>query len=273
MTRPLKQWLYKHRENPYPTKLEKMELVKHSHMTLTQVSNWFANARRRLKNTVQGDDLTWERRIKDYNHFAEGNAELFSLPSSEDDEQWHSNDEFTVNGDPSSCNHSAISGSTSPSPVPALTSSLSDPGLMSATTTQPFLASPSLGMRYSPNLEEQQGAYHKYKHSILQRYLHDASQKIPVPEDDVVTSRARHRNLSSSTGSHDFEYLSTSSVSSPSHEMPHDSFDEFSEEFETIAIRRKVPDNSTTQNTEDMYWKEIGAALALASLARAHVSK
>lgn len=67
---------------------------------------------------------------------------------------------------------------------------------------------------------------HSYISSIYsQRYLHDASQKMPVPEDEVVTSHARHRNLSSSTGSHDFEYLSTSSVSSPSHEMPHDSFD------------------------------------------------
>ncbi|CAL1548463.1 unnamed protein product, partial [Lymnaea stagnalis] len=82
MTRPLKLWLVKHRDNPYPSKSEKMELVKVSHMTLTQVSNWFANARRRLKNTVRGDNFTWAKRIKAYNKCAEGNVELLSLPSS-----------------------------------------------------------------------------------------------------------------------------------------------------------------------------------------------
>lgn len=56
-----------------------------------QVSNWFANARRRLKNTVKQPDLTWASRIKLYNSCVEGNAELFSIcsddscPDSDDD--------------------------------------------------------------------------------------------------------------------------------------------------------------------------------------------
>ena len=54
MTRPLKQWLYKNKNNPYPSKRQKFDLAEESNMTLTQVSNWFANARRRLKNTVKG---------------------------------------------------------------------------------------------------------------------------------------------------------------------------------------------------------------------------
>lgn len=45
----LKAWLYEHRKNPYPTKNEKMILAMVTKMTLTQVSTWFANARRRLK--------------------------------------------------------------------------------------------------------------------------------------------------------------------------------------------------------------------------------
>lgn len=39
MARPLKQWLYKHRDNPYPTKTEKILLALGSHMTLVQVSS------------------------------------------------------------------------------------------------------------------------------------------------------------------------------------------------------------------------------------------
>ena len=50
-------------------------------LTPPQVSNWFANARRRLKNTVKQPDLTWASRIKLYNSCVEGNAELFSICS------------------------------------------------------------------------------------------------------------------------------------------------------------------------------------------------
>uniref|UniRef100_A0A3P9IWP8 Mohawk homeobox a n=1 Tax=Oryzias latipes TaxID=8090 RepID=A0A3P9IWP8_ORYLA len=81
MARPLKQWLYKHRDNPYPTKTEKILLALGSQMTLVQVSNWFANARRRLKNTVRQPDLSWALRIKLYNKYVQGNAERLSVSS------------------------------------------------------------------------------------------------------------------------------------------------------------------------------------------------
>ncbi|CAD5208991.1 unnamed protein product [Bursaphelenchus xylophilus] len=48
-TKPLKQWLNAHRTNPYPNKGDKMMLTMMTGMTMTQVSTWFANARRRLK--------------------------------------------------------------------------------------------------------------------------------------------------------------------------------------------------------------------------------
>ncbi|VDD82810.1 unnamed protein product [Mesocestoides corti] len=52
----LKNWLYEHRKNPYPTKEEKVMLAAVTRMNLTQVSTWFANARRRLKKENR---LTW----------------------------------------------------------------------------------------------------------------------------------------------------------------------------------------------------------------------
>uniref|UniRef100_A0A3B4B908 Homeobox domain-containing protein n=1 Tax=Periophthalmus magnuspinnatus TaxID=409849 RepID=A0A3B4B908_9GOBI len=85
MARPLKHWLYKHRDNPYPTKTEKVLLALGSHMTLVQVSNWFANARRRLKNTVRQPDLSWALRIKLYNQYIQGNAERLSVCSDDTD--------------------------------------------------------------------------------------------------------------------------------------------------------------------------------------------
>ena len=48
---------------------------------VVQVSNWFANARRRLKNTVRQPDLSWALRIKLYNQYIQGNAEKLSVCS------------------------------------------------------------------------------------------------------------------------------------------------------------------------------------------------
>ena len=39
MAKPLKAWLYEHRDNPYPTKSEKMVLAVGSQMTLVQVGD------------------------------------------------------------------------------------------------------------------------------------------------------------------------------------------------------------------------------------------
>ncbi|XP_041377011.1 homeobox protein araucan-like [Gigantopelta aegis] len=58
-TNTLKAWLYEHKKNPYPTKGEKIMLAIITKMTLTQVSTWFANARRRLKKE---NKMTWSPR-------------------------------------------------------------------------------------------------------------------------------------------------------------------------------------------------------------------
>ncbi|KAL4658742.1 iroquois-class homeodomain protein IRX-6-like [Arapaima gigas] len=60
-TSTLKTWLYEHRKNPYPTKGEKIMLAIITKMTLTQVSTWFANARRRLKKE---NKMTWATKNK-----------------------------------------------------------------------------------------------------------------------------------------------------------------------------------------------------------------
>lgn len=61
------------------------------------------------------------------------------------------------------------------------------------------------------------GTAHKYKQTILQRYLNDARQyALNLPDDP---GQNRHRNLSGSLSSHDYEELSTSARSTPTRDQ------------------------------------------------------
>uniref|UniRef100_A0A672TG51 Homeobox domain-containing protein n=1 Tax=Strigops habroptila TaxID=2489341 RepID=A0A672TG51_STRHB len=72
-TATLKAWLNEHRKNPYPTKGEKIMLAIITKMTLTQVSTWFANARRRLKKE---NKMTWNPRNRSEDEEEEENMDL-----------------------------------------------------------------------------------------------------------------------------------------------------------------------------------------------------
>ncbi|XP_077167058.1 iroquois-class homeodomain protein IRX-5 isoform X2 [Paroedura picta] len=81
-TATLKAWLNEHRKNPYPTKGEKIMLAIITKMTLTQVSTWFANARRRLKKE---NKMTWTPRNRSEDEEEEENIDLEK--NDEDDPQ------------------------------------------------------------------------------------------------------------------------------------------------------------------------------------------
>jgi len=53
---------------------------------LAQVSNWFANARRRLKRTVVDPQLSWAGRICLYDSCVVGKQEPLEVSSDDDDE-------------------------------------------------------------------------------------------------------------------------------------------------------------------------------------------
>jgi hypothetical protein len=244
MARPLKHWLYKHRNNPYPTKSEKMTLANTSQMTLTQVSNWFANARRRLKNTVRDPELNWESRIKMYNSCVEGNQELLSIDSEEEEEE-------------------EVEKDTKVMPEPAEVEPISeDPAvpldLSSSDHTVPGQAIPSPSP--SPPMHTDEVSHPpKYKQCILQRYLTDSYQHAQLQNEFP-----RHRNASGSLSSHDFEEMSTSFAGSPLREHQFDEQQETAEELSAAVEQARAK--------EDLYWKEISAALALTSLARSKVA-
>uniref|UniRef100_A0A3B1J7Z5 Iroquois-class homeodomain protein IRX-1-like n=1 Tax=Astyanax mexicanus TaxID=7994 RepID=A0A3B1J7Z5_ASTMX len=85
-TSTLKAWLQEHKRNPYPTKGEKIMLAIITKMTLTQVSTWFANARRRLKKE---NKVTWGRSADDVDGrlFESDNDEELDKNEEEEDEE------------------------------------------------------------------------------------------------------------------------------------------------------------------------------------------
>ncbi|XP_009992331.1 PREDICTED: iroquois-class homeodomain protein IRX-2-like [Chaetura pelagica] len=78
-TGALKAWLARHPRNPYPSKGEKVMLAVVSRMSLTQVSTWFANARRRLKKE---NKARWAPRGASDGEDSEGEGASMTVPIS-----------------------------------------------------------------------------------------------------------------------------------------------------------------------------------------------
>ncbi|XP_061695440.1 homeobox protein Mohawk-like [Syngnathoides biaculeatus] len=235
MARPLKRWLYKHRDNPYPTKTEKVLLALGSHMTLVQVSNWFANARRRLKNTVRQPDLSWALRIKLYNKYIQGNAERLSVCSDDTDSD---DDERRLE--------------TAIRPSDAGRSSTRTCG----TENRAGVLNMADGGASPPS---------KYKSSLLNRYLNDTLRHMMAAgEADGVAVKRRSRSESFSSNECDRDAVSpTSSCGADANFIYQmETLDYASSKCDSVQPRER---GQRGENRQD--WREINAAVALTSLA------
>uniref|UniRef100_A0A672JHL7 Mohawk homeobox a n=1 Tax=Salarias fasciatus TaxID=181472 RepID=A0A672JHL7_SALFA len=235
MARPLKQWLYKHRDNPYPTKTEKILLALGSQMTLVQVSNWFANARRRLKNTVRQPDLSWALRIKLYNKYVQGNAERLSVSSDDSCSEDGDNPQRTQSGP----------------------EELSKPSMYQSVIKKE--GSSMVGM------PDDYVSPPKYKSSLLHRYLNDSLRHVMVA-NAVMDARKRNHSGSFSSNEYDDELLSPSSSEAEAN---------FVYRAETTDHASSKCDNGVgaaqkekVKGKDETYWKEINAAMALTNLAQ-----
>ncbi|XP_033728015.1 homeobox protein Mohawk-like [Pecten maximus] len=271
MTRPLKQWLCDHRGNPYPSKPEKEILARDSRMSLVQVSNWFANARRRLKSTVKGDDVTWSKRVKLYNSRVTGNAELLSVSS--DDSLFDSDEDESRRFHTSHSNQPEMTSEPmeQDDEERELVPSRSQTPTMSQTDYYSSLT------QLKPPLDA--GSQNKpYKQTILQRYLSDtyrnrnAGQRLDQrmhhrldTMEMTAFNKTRSRKPSGSIGSRDYEEMSTSSGVSmnESHQLP--VFDDSIDDLEAAARRRRIS-GDIREKTGDIRFDEYSAAMVLTSL-------
>ncbi|EOB06178.1 Homeobox protein Mohawk, partial [Anas platyrhynchos] len=225
---------------PYPTKTEKILLALGSQMTLVQqVSNWFANARRRLKNTVRQPDLSWALRIKLYNKYVQGNAERLSVSS---------DDSCSEDGENPPRNHMNEGGYNKPvhHTVIKTESSVIKTGVRPETSANEDYVSPP-----------------KYKSSLLNRYLNDSLRHV-MATNAAMMEKTRQRNHSGSFSSNEFE----EELVSPSSSETEGNFVYRTETLENGPNKCESAANRKGTSKDETYWKEINAAMALTNLAQ-----
>ncbi|XP_005918511.1 mohawk homeobox a [Astatotilapia calliptera] len=266
MARPLKQWLYKHRDNPYPTKTEKILLALGSQMTLVQVSNWFANARRRLKNTVRQPDLSWALRIKLYNKYVQGNAERLSVSS---------DDSCSEDGD----NPQRTQSSPEELNKPMYQSVIKKEGSSMVGMAMGMGMGMSMGMgaglrsaAEAASLAEDYVSPPKYKSSLLHRYLNDSLRHVMVA-NAVMDARKRNHSGSFSSNEYDDELLSPSSSEAEANFVYRaETTEHGSSKCDSSLISSSGGPRATqkekAKGKDETYWKEINAAMALTNLAQ-----
>ncbi|XP_034416305.1 mohawk homeobox a [Cyclopterus lumpus] len=256
MARPLKQWLYKHRDNPYPTKTEKILLALGSQMTLVQVSNWFANARRRLKNTVRQPDLSWALRIKLYNKYVQGNAERLSVSSEDSCSDDGDNPQRTQSG-PEELNKPMYQ-----SVIKKEGSSMVGMGMgMGMGMAMGMGMGMGAGLRSAASLAEDYVSPPKYKSSLLHRYLNDSLRHVMVA-NAVMDARKRNHSGSFSSNEYDDELLSPSSSEAEAN------FVYRADSLDNGRGKERSARSQRAKGKDETYWREINAAMALTNLAQ-----
>ncbi|KAL9906824.1 iroquois-class homeodomain protein IRX-6 isoform X2 [Glossina fuscipes] len=178
-TSTLKAWLNEHKKNPYPTKGEKIMLAIITKMTLTQVSTWFANARRRLKKE---NKMTWEPRnrvddddanLDDDDHKSTDDNDLLDsgLGSNED------KDHRILGERPGESNNSEWSGSRpgSPNGSPDL---YDRPGLMPGGGHPMFHPATLQHFRPPAGSPPDIAAYHHHQQQLLQHHQQAQQQAL-----------------------------------------------------------------------------------------------
>ncbi|XP_034718335.1 mohawk homeobox a isoform X2 [Etheostoma cragini] len=255
MARPLKQWLYKHRDNPYPTKTEKILLALGSQMTLVQVSNWFANARRRLKNTVRQPDLSWALRIKLYNKYVQGNAERLSVSSEDSCSDDGDNPQRTQSG-PEELNK------------PMYQSVIKKEGSSMVGMGMGMAMGMGAGLRSAASLAEDYVSPPKYKSSLLHRYLNDSLRHVMVA-NAVMDARKRNHSGSFSSNEYDDELLSPSSSEAEANFVYRaETTDHGSSKCDNGSGGVGSAQKERVKGKDETYWREINAAMALTNLAQ-----
>ncbi|KAK2740654.1 hypothetical protein FQN57_006024 [Myotisia sp. PD_48] len=90
VTDMLRTWLWEHLDHPYPSEEDKQIFMNRTGLTISQISNWFINARRRqvavLRNQARVSESERLKRQTSSPHRSEDDLDLINSPSKESDQ-------------------------------------------------------------------------------------------------------------------------------------------------------------------------------------------
>ncbi|XP_064088592.1 uncharacterized protein LOC135202983 [Macrobrachium nipponense] len=84
----LGRWFVTHFTHPYPSKEQKDVLAAKTKMTRNQVSEWFGNMRRRIREATRGRGICWEERVRIYNSVITGKSEPLPIMPEDEINTW-----------------------------------------------------------------------------------------------------------------------------------------------------------------------------------------
>ncbi|KAI5606689.1 homeobox protein Mohawk, partial [Silurus asotus] len=214
MARPLKQWLYKHRDNPYPTKTEKILLALGSQMTLVQSFILFPShgialnriligriVSHRCSARFCGDSFRHKVLVKSSTGVGEKVRRYCG-----DFVEIHSDTSVLVKSDANKAEEGEEDGDPA---ARAQTGEFSKPMYQSVIKKEGSGVGAGLRAASDASLAEDYVSPPKYKSSLLHRYLNDSLRHVMVA-NGVTDARRRNHSGSFSSNEYDEDLLSPS---------------------------------------------------------------
>ncbi|KAF2364782.1 Homeobox KN domain [Trinorchestia longiramus] len=190
----LGRWFVTHFTHPYPSKEQKDKLAKRTNMSRNQVSEWFGNMRRRIRDTTRDLAMCWEERVLRYNSLITGKSEPLPIEAHDSINAWKPQDRL-----------SGLKGWITDEGTPVLSESVSSSKYLS-TAIECRMKNSSTSTNF--------------KKGLLHRYLNDSSENLQSTPSSASETETNPEGVQSVNRRSKSVHLDVRSKTEVSHSVP-----------------------------------------------------